>query len=296
MRVGLIGLGEMGAAMGSHLLDEGVELTVWNRTASAADPLVARGAVPAGSPAELVAGQDVVVSILANDAATESVFDAALIERTTHRPVHVSMATLSLDACRRLAAAHAAGGIDFVAAPVMGRSPLAASGSLGVLAAGAPDAVERARPLLELVGKRVWVLGEDPSLASLVKIGVNYNLLHALQALAESITLVEQGGGDASTFVEILTGALFTGAAYAGYGPMIAERRYSPPGFTVGLGRKDLGLAIDAASELGVDLPVAPVLREVFDAALARPDLADLDWSAVAEITRDAASDAPSAR
>ncbi|TPW72937.1 NAD(P)-dependent oxidoreductase [Schumannella sp. 10F1B-5-1] len=292
MKVGIIGLGEMGAAMARRLLDQGVGVTVWNRTASAADALVMRGAALAGSAAELATGHDLIISMLANDAASEAVFDADLLasagrSATGRRALHIAMATLSVDACRRLAELHTASGVDFVSAPVLGRSPLAAAGKLNIVAAGAATAIERAQPVLDLLGKRTWVLGDDPTRAALVKIGVNYNLLHALQAIAESVTLVERGGVDPSAFVEILTDAAFTGSAYGGYGPMIAERRYAPPGFTVGLGRKDLGLAQDAAAGLGVDLAVAPVLAEIFDAALARPDLAELDWSAVAEITRD---------
>jgi 3-hydroxyisobutyrate dehydrogenase-like beta-hydroxyacid dehydrogenase len=122
-------------------------------------------------------------------------------------------------------------------------------------------------------------------MANLVKIGVNYNIIHAIQALAESVTLLENGGVRGSDFLEILTDVAFTGSIYPGYGRLISEKLYSPS-FPVVLGLKDLRLAEEAAAQNGTALLSAPVLRDVFERALADPDLANLDWSAVAEVTR----------
>ncbi|WP_277619549.1 NAD-binding protein [Leucobacter japonicus] len=132
----------------------------------------------------------------------------------------------------------------------------------------------------------MWRVGDDPTHASLVKIGVNYTLIHALQALGESLSLVEHGGVDASTFVDILTDTSFTGSAYVGYGGLIARRQYTPAAFSVELGLKDLGLAESAATELGAALPTAPVMRDVFTETLADEALAASDWSAIAEVIR----------
>jgi 3-hydroxyisobutyrate dehydrogenase-like beta-hydroxyacid dehydrogenase len=119
-----------------------------------------------------------------------------------------------------------------------------------------------------------------------VKLGVNYNLIHALQAIGESVALVESAGVDPNTFMEILTHTAFTGSAYAGYGPMIVNRAYTPPGFSMTMGLKDVKLIEDAAADLGLTLPVASVLHELFDRAIDDPELTDLDWSAIAELTR----------
>jgi 3-hydroxyisobutyrate dehydrogenase-like beta-hydroxyacid dehydrogenase len=224
--------------------------------------------------------------MLSNDDAAEATFTAEVLAAAPAGSLHVCHSTLSLAATDRLVEAHRRAGVGYVAAPVLGRANLAASGMLNIVAAGLAPAVERARPYLDILGKRTWVVGTEPSAASLVKIGVNYNLIHALQALAESITLVEHGGVDGETFVEILTDAAFTGAAYTGYGSLIARKAYSPPGFTVELGLKDLGLTEQAAASHGVALPTAPVLRTMFETAVADPELAGLDWSAIAEVTR----------
>jgi 3-hydroxyisobutyrate dehydrogenase-like beta-hydroxyacid dehydrogenase len=119
-----------------------------------------------------------------------------------------------------------------------------------------------------------------------VKISVNFTIVHALQAMAEAINLVEAHQIDASEFIELIGNTLFPGAIYNGYGSMMAESRYSPPGFTLDLGLKDLGLAEALAVEGGVTLPSAAVLRERFETAIATKSLQGLDWASLAEVTR----------
>ncbi|TFC38001.1 NAD(P)-dependent oxidoreductase [Cryobacterium sp. TMT2-42-4] len=288
--VSFIGLGEMGSAMAGRLLETGHSVRVWNRSPGAADALVESGATHATSIDDAL-GAGTVISMLANDEAAEAVFTAEALATAPAGTLHINCATLSVATTDRLSDLHALAGVDYVAAPVLGRSNIAAEGRLNIVAAGTARATTRAQPYLDALGKRTWVVGERPSTASLVKIGVNYNLIHALQALAESVTLVERGGVDGITFVEILTDAAFTGSVYTGYGSLIARKAYSPPGFTVGLGLKDLSLAEQAAAANGVVLPTAPVLRDMFERALADPELAPLDWSAIAEITRGLSTD-----
>ncbi|WP_341977939.1 NAD(P)-dependent oxidoreductase [Microbacterium sp. LTA6] len=282
--VGFLGLGTMGAGMARRLIDAGHEVLVWNRSRAPLEPLVAAGARPVATPAEaLRAG--VAVSMLANDAAANAVFSDETL-RSAAGSVHVNMSTLSLDTVRDLVARHREAGVDYVAAPVLGRPHLAASGGLNIVAAGPEAALDRAEEFLTVLGKRTWRLGDQPERANLVKIGVNYNLIHTLQALAESVNLIERGGVDGSVFVEILTDAAYTGSAYTGYGKMIAERGYLPVGFSAELGLKDLNLARSAAQEFRAALPTASVLTDIFEQTLQDEELARLDWSAMAEITR----------
>ncbi|MEV4775909.1 NAD(P)-dependent oxidoreductase [Microbacterium sp. LWH12-1.2] len=282
--VGFLGLGAMGAGMARRLIDAGHEVLVWNRSRAPLEPLVAAGARPVATPAEaLRAG--VAVSMLANDAAANAVFSDETL-RSAAGSVHVNMSTLSLDTVRDLVARHREAGVDYVAAPVLGRPHLAASGGLNIVAAGPEAALDRAEEFLTVLGKRTWRLGDQPERANLVKIGVNYNLIHTLQALAESVNLIERGGVDGSVFVEILTDAAYTGSAYTGYGKMIAERGYLPVGFSAELGLKDLNLARSAAQEFRAALPTASVLTDIFEQTLKDEELARLDWSAMAEITR----------
>jgi 3-hydroxyisobutyrate dehydrogenase-like beta-hydroxyacid dehydrogenase len=130
-------------------------------------------------------------------------------------------------------------------------------------------------------------MGDSPSRANLVKIGVNFNIIHAVEALGESIALMERGGVDPEAFVELLTNTLFGGIVYTGYGNAIATKTYFPAGFSVALGRKDLGLAADAAKGYGLSLPTVPALIEVFDKTLANSEFKDADWASIAQVSRD---------
>jgi hypothetical protein len=140
-------------------------------------------------------------------------------------------------------------------------------------------------PMLEVMGRRVWQYGDVASSANLAKIAVNYLIAHALQALAESITLLEREDLDTGQFVQMINDSLFPGPVYGGYGDAIARRSYTPPGFTTVLGLKDVMLAVGAAADAGVGLPSAPILQEIFETTVAEVG-EDLDWAAIAEITR----------
>jgi 3-hydroxyisobutyrate dehydrogenase-like beta-hydroxyacid dehydrogenase len=169
---------------------------------------------------------------------------------------------------------------------VTGRPAVAAGGNLNLLVAGPAKAIQTVTPVLEKAGKRIWPLGDVPRRANVVKVAINYNLLHAIQSIGESIALVERQGVDPEEFVEVLTNTLFGGVAYTGYGREIATRDYDPPGFGIDLAIKDLGLAEEVAAEGGLTLFTADALRAVFERAFADPDLARLDWGAVAEVSR----------
>lgn len=284
MQLSFIGLGSMGREMARRLISEGHQVTVWNRSQAPVDELVAEGAIAAPTLTEAFASP-IVVSMLANDAAALDLFTEELLAGAA-ATLHINMASLSLDAVRELDQRHKNAGVGYISAPVLGRPPVAAAGQLNIIAAGEAQHVETAQPIFEVLGKRTWNMGTEPATANLVKIGVNFNLIHAIEALGESVALVEAGGVDPELFVELLTNSLFGGIAYTGYGNAIATQSYYPAGFTVALGLKDLSLVEGAARETGLALPTVPVLREVFETALADQDIQDADWAAIAEVSR----------
>ena len=284
IKVSLIGLGSMGTAMAHRLLEQGFALDFWNRSAKDNSELLAKGAVQVDLADALK--NDFVISFLSNDAAALGVFSEQNLSAANAGTIHINMSTVSLEASGSLAKLHAKQGIGYIAAPVLGRPIAITSGKLLIVAAGDSKDIDAAGVIFEKVSAQYWNVGADHAKANLVKLGVNYNLIHALQAIGESVALVESGGVDANTFMEILTHTAFAGSAYAGYGPMIVNRRYSPPGFSMTLGLKDLKLIEDAASAGGLTLPVAAVLRKLFETAQVDPELKDLDWSAIAELTR----------
>lgn len=281
-RVGFLGLGSMGQAMARRLIDAGHDVVVWNRSAGPRDELASLGATAVETPGEALA-VDLSVSMLANDVAV----DAVLCEDNlpSHRIVHANMASVSPDMAKLLGARFEQAGHGYVASPVLGRPNVAASGGLNILAGGSPEDIALLQPLFDVMGTKTWPLGVLPHTANVVKIAVNYSIIHALQSLAESIAIAKSAGVKPSDFVEVLTSTLFGGVVFTGYGNLIAERNYTPAAFSLELGLKDLGLAEATAEAAGISLPTSSLLRELFETALADPELADKDWSAVAEIT-----------
>ncbi|MGM0931756.1 MAG: NAD(P)-dependent oxidoreductase [Actinomycetota bacterium] len=282
--LGFLGLGNMGSDMALRLIDAGHDVIVWNRSPERAEPLAKAGARVASTAAEALSA-DISFSMLANDNAVDEIFTDEVI-RTCRAKTHVMMASISPALADRLAASFETAGASYVAAPVLGRPEVAAQGQLNILAAGKPESIERVGEYLELMGKRIWRFGEKPSVANAVKIAVNYNIIHALQAIGESVAISERHGVDPSTFVELLSSTLFGGVVYSGYGSLIAKQQYSPAAFQVSLGRKDLALAEEIAESAGLTPATLPALIDVFEKALADPELRDGDWSIIAEVTR----------
>lgn len=282
--LGFLGLGSMGSGMARNLVGAGHTVRVWNRSPGAVDELVTAGAERAERPSDALAA-DISFSMLANDEAVESVLDDDAVAAASGR-THVLMASISPSLAERMSQRFADAGATYVAAPVLGRPAVAAAGKLNIMAAGPTSAIDAVEPYLATMGSRVWRLGERPSVANAVKAAVNYNIIHAMQALGESIAMTERQGVEPELFVELLTSTLFGGVVYEGYGGLIARGEYTPPGFHIALGRKDLVLAEEVAETTGVKPATMAALFEVFDRALADPELKDADWSAIAEVSR----------
>lgn len=290
--VGFVGLGAMGSAVAGRLVEAGHRVTVWNRSPAAAEPLRARGAVVA-ERAEQALALPVSFSMLADDDAVGAVLTADALAAGGPGRVHVCLSSISPTASERLGATCARAEVGYLAAPVLGRPPVAAAGGLNVVAGGPADVLDRVADLLEVIGTRTWHISTEPRTAHVVKIAVNYGIVHAIQSLAETTALVEAHGVPAPDFVELLTGTMFGGLAHRTYGDLIARRAYRPAGFTVPLGAKDLRLVRAAAAERGVDLPSLDVLAKLFAAALERPGADQDDWASVAEVTRSRTTPVP---
>ncbi|TCI10665.1 NAD(P)-dependent oxidoreductase [Dyella soli] len=283
MKVGFIGLGAMGSAMASNLIKAGHEVTVWNRSPAAAEPLGSLGARVVRT-ADRAAQGDVVFSMLANDEAVrEVILSGGLLDEMDRGTVHVNHATISVALARELAAEHARRGLDYVAAPVFGRPDAAAAARLTIVAAGKPAVIERVRPLLEAMGSRVWSMGDAPERANVVKIAGNFMLGAAIESMAEASALTRSYGVSAADFLEVMTHSLFATPAFQGYAALIAEQRYTPAGFALPLGYKDIGLALAAADAARVPLPLAGLLRDSLLEALSAGD-EDVDWSIMAQV------------
>jgi len=284
MKVGFIGLGHMGAGMAANLLKADHNVTVYNRTRTKADALVALGATAAASIAE-VARADVVISMLANDDSVEAVVggEQGVVANLAPGAVHISSSTISVALSERLAAAHHDAGQHFVAAPVLGRPDVAAAGKLFIIAAGAPDAIAIVQPLFDAIGQRTFIVSETPKVANLVKLSGNFLIASVIESLGEAMALVSKGGVDRHQYLDILTSTLFSAPIYKTYGALIADGKFEPAGFAAPLGQKDIRLTLAAAEDLRVPLPIASLLRDRFLTLLAHGG-DTLDWSAIGQL------------
>jgi 3-hydroxyisobutyrate dehydrogenase-like beta-hydroxyacid dehydrogenase len=293
MRIAFIGLGHMGLPIASNLLNAGYSLVVWNRTREKAAPLVAKGATQADTPRDAVDPSGIVITMVADDAAVEGVVFGpdGFGEKLGQGGLHIAMSTISPTLSKRLAEYHQARGAAYVAAPVFGRPDAAAAKKLFVLCAGPVDARQRARPLLEAVGQKVFDITEEPSHANVIKLGGNFMIMAAIEAMAEAFTLGEKHGVPREKFMEVLTQSLFSAPAYVNYGKQIANHAYEPPGFKLSLGFKDANLVAASANNVLAPMPLGALMVTRFQAAMAK-GWQDLDWAGVAlNVTQDAGLD-----
>jgi 3-hydroxyisobutyrate dehydrogenase-like beta-hydroxyacid dehydrogenase len=287
MKVGFIGLGNMGSGMAASLLKAGHELAVYNRTPDKAKPLVEKGARKAASVADACKG-DVVITMLADDAAVENLVfaDPGILNSLSKGAIHVSASTISVALADKLTAEHAKRGQRFVSAPVFGRPEAAAAAKLFIVVAGASDAADTCMPLFEAMGQKTFRFGEKASNANLVKITGNFMISSTIETLSEAMALVAKGGLDQHQYLEFLTATLFNAPIYKTYGTLIADKKFKPAGFAAPLGLKDARLALAAGESLRVPLPLANLVRDRFLRLLARGD-ETIDWSAISMLAAE---------
>ena len=166
MDVGFIGLGNMGSAMARNLIKAGHRVRVWNRSRGSAEELARDGAEVAAAPGEVFDADAVITMLSADDIIREVILDPGLLGRARPGLVHIVSSTISVAFSRELEGVHETAGVDYVAAPVMGRPDVAAAGELNILVAGRADAIGRVQPLLDVLGKRTWPIGDKPHLAA----------------------------------------------------------------------------------------------------------------------------------
>jgi len=285
MKIGFIGLGQMGSGMASNLVKARHEVTVFNRSADKAKPLVEQGARLAETVGQACAGADAVFTMLADDKAVEAVAfgDAGIIAHLPSAAIHISASTISVALSEKLLAAHQHAGQHFVSAPVFGRPDAAAAAKLFVVAAGPEAALADCQPLFDAIGQRTFILGDKAPAANLVKLSGNFLIASVIESLGEAMALVAKGGVDLTAYLDLLTSTLFAAPVYKTYGGLIAGGKFSPAGFAAPLGQKDIRLALAAAEDLQVPMPVASLLRDRFLTLLANGG-ANLDWSALGKL------------
>jgi 3-hydroxyisobutyrate dehydrogenase len=280
--LGWVGVGRMGHALVSRLLDAGHEVAVYNRTRSKAEPLAERGATIVDTPAEL-GDRDIVFTMVGGPADFKEVVlgETGLLSRNGTAPrVIVDSTTVSPEASDEVRVAASQRGTALLAAPVSGNPKVVDAGLLTIVVSGPEEAWEQARPLLELLGAGVTYVG-DGDRARLVKICHNLMLGIVAQTLAEILVLAEKGGVARADFMAFLNDSVM-GSMFTRYKTPAYVNLDFHPTFTPALLLKDFQLGTEAARELGVPLPVAAAAQQVVQ-ALVGHGYTDVDFAALIE-------------
>jgi 3-hydroxyisobutyrate dehydrogenase-like beta-hydroxyacid dehydrogenase len=274
VNIGFIGLGRMGRGMAGRILSGGHRLAVYDVVASQLGDAVAAGASAAATVADVCYSREVVVTMLVEDATVSDVTlrPGGIRDSLPPGSIHLAMGTYGVAAIRTLTAAHAEADQFLVAAPVLGRPDLAATGQLGIVTAGPEEAVRRCEPLFQVIGRRAFHAGAQPEAATVVKLANNLVLGCAMVAMAEGFSLVRKYGVEPQVLYEVMTEGLFAAPAYKGYGKTMVEQTYEPPGSPITVGLKDANLIQAAADLARVPLPSFNVYRDRLLGAVAHGD------------------------
>lgn len=279
-RVGMIGLGLMGAPMAANFLKAGFPLTVWNRTAEKAQKLVGLGSAAAASPAEVAAQSDVLLTVISDPPALEQVLYAknGALATLKSGSILVDSSTVTPALARRIAKDCAAKSVGFLDAPITGGTWGAEKGELVFMVGGEKDVFERVRPVLEALGKRFFLLGPNGA-GQTVKLAMNLILALEVQALAEGLELVTRSGVEGSKLIEVLQSSMGRAPVLDIKAPSMLKRDFTPT-FPLRLMHKDLRLALELAKENGLDLPAGSAALRAYS-AVKDAAKADVDYSAI---------------
>lgn len=286
-KVGFAGLGLMGSRMARRLAQRGFELALWNRTAPVAQALAAElGAQVASSPADLAARSEAVLTCLSDPAAVRAVALGAegLFSGSREGQLLVDFSTSLPELAQELAAEAGRRGMQFLDVPVTGSKAGAASGTLLLIAGGAPEALERARPVLDALGDKLVHCGPVGS-ASQVKLGLNALTGMMLEGLCEALLLTQTAGADPRKLLEVVQLSRIGNPYFQLRGNSVLARDFQV-NFELGLMRKDLSLFLESAARHGVPAPTVAAVRGVYEAACAR-GLAEEDVSTVVRVLED---------
>ncbi len=288
--IGFVGLGQMGQPMALNLLQAGFELRVFDLDEERLAPLVAQGVEPGASPGDATEPGGIVLTMVQDDRALLAVAlgEGGILRRIGQDGIHLSLSTVSPEVAAQLAKVYEEQGSHYLAGTVLGRPEVAQAAQLSIFLSGHSDAKGRVLPLLQSLGTHLYDLGERVEVANVVKLGYNFLIAAAIEAMGEAAALVEQCGADRAQFLRMLIESpLFKGAVYEGYGHMIGERDYREARFPVAMGLKDVELVLRVAEHVDVPLPYAEIVHEHLLTAL-MSGRSHEDWSVLADFVTQA--------
>lgn len=279
--IGFIGLGHMGGKMVENLANDGHKLLVYDKSEDAVAKATAmRKSITASSVAG-IAKEHIILSMLPNDTIVNAV-SADLIKGNTGGSTftHISCSTISPKTARRLEELHKESGHTFITAPVFARPDGLAKRQATWMIGGEESGRSTASALLSTIGSSVVDMGEDVGAANVVKLCGNFLIASSIEAIGEAMVLSEKNGVDREKVMGILSSTIFDCLIYKGYGSRVSQRDHRPGGFSLELGRKDVGLVSQAAMDSDTPMPFLSVLLDRYTSAKAK-GRKDMDWSAI---------------
>lgn len=284
MKIGFIGLGNLGTPIAENLLESKESLLVYNRTASKAKALEPKGSTTAKSVKEVAEQCDVVFSIVSDDNALKEITEGVdgIAANLKKGGIHISLSTILPATSEALHSLHKQYGSEYLTCPVMGRPEVARARKIQFLISGDNASIQKIKPLLEKAGGAgVWEFGPEPGAANTAKLCSNYLVIAAMEAIAEGINLANQSKIDTELWMKMLTQTYFAAPVYINYSQIIMKEAFQPAAFSLKLGLKDINLVLQQASNTNSNMPVATKLQSLLQQS-ADDGLSEHDITAVA--------------
>ena len=280
MKIGIIGTGMLGEAVGLHLLDVGYDVTVFNRTENKTERLKQKGASIAESPKQVAKDSDLIITIVKDaDAVDEVIFGSSGVILGKHEGMCIAdMSTVNPNLTKKISENVASNGVDYLEIPVMGGPNVAIDGKLVIMASGKKEVFEKFRKVFDAIAEQAFYLG-DTGTAHSIKLAMNLQIAMLALSLSEGITLTKKAGFDPEIFLKILNSTYFKTGMSEGKAYKMAKESYEPT-FTLANLKKDLDTINDAADSFDVELPMAKLARKVY-ADAKDAGFGDIDYTGI---------------
>ncbi|OQP61389.1 hypothetical protein A3860_06675 [Niastella vici] len=285
MKIGFIGLGNLGTPIAENLLASGHPLYVYNRTVAKTKPLTDKGATACATIKELTEACTVIITMVSDDKALKSVSEGpdGLIKNMQPGSVHISMSTILPLTAEELTRLHTQNGSHYLASPVFGRPEAARARKLNFVISGEAELRKQAEQLLkDAGGAGVWDFGDAITAANTIKLCGNFMIAAALEAIGESVALASKSQVDVAKMWSFFSQTLFNSPIYVNYGNIIVNRQFTPAGFSMQLGLKDVNLVLSQAAQVEQNMPLASLLQHNMQQLIEKRG-PDEDWCTVSQ-------------
>jgi 3-hydroxyisobutyrate dehydrogenase-like beta-hydroxyacid dehydrogenase len=284
MKIGFVGLGNLGTPIAENILEKNQQLFVYNRTASKAQPLVEKGATMCNSIKELAQKCDIVFSVVSDDAALKDMTKGnnGIAQNLKERGIHISISTILPATAKELTQVHKQFNNHYIAAPVMGRPEAARARKLNFLVSGEQAIIETIKPLLQHAGGiGIWEFGSEPPAANVAKLCTNFLIVSAIESMAEGINLAKKSGIESTAWVSMITQTMFAAPVYINYSSILLKEMFQPAGFALKLGLKDVNLVMQHSTDVTAEMPIGKLMQQRLRECM-EDGLGDHDWTALA--------------